>query len=78
MTLKCLTQKLAMLLALVLAHRSSGIARLTLQGRRFTPEGVLLATKDIAKHTRPGREESLQLVTIPMFKEDRGYVWLNT
>ena len=71
MTLKGLTQKLAMLLALVLAHRSSGLARLTLQGRRFTPEGILLATKGIAKHTRPGQEENLQPVTIPMFKEDR-------
>ena len=71
MTLKDLTQKLAMLLALVLAHRSSGLARLTLQGRKFTPEGVVLATKGVAKHTRPGREESLQPVTIPAFQEDK-------
>ena len=71
LTLKCLTQKLAMLLALVLAHRSSGLARLTLQGQRFTLEGVVLATKGVAKHTRPGGEESLQPVTIPAFKEDK-------
>ena len=76
MTLKCLTQKLAMPLILVLAHRSAGLARLTIQGQKFTPEGVVLAPKGVAKHTRPGREESLQAVTIPVFKED-SYVLLN-
>ena len=56
-----------MLLVLVLA-----------QSWRFTPEGVVLATnsKGVTKHTRPGREESLQPVTIPAFKEDKIKVML--
>ena len=76
LTLKCLTQKLAMLLALVLAYRSSDLAKLMLQGQRFIPEGVVLATKGVAKHTRPGREESLQPVTSPALEKInlRGYI----
>ncbi len=63
MTLKDLTQKLAMLLSMVLAHRSSGLARLTLQGRRFTPEGVVLATKGVANPDN-GSQISRKIATI--------------
>ena len=59
MSLKQLTQKLAMLLALVLAHRSSGLVRLNLQGSKFTPEGVVLTQTGLAKQTKPGKEDSL-------------------
>lgn len=71
LSLKLLTQKLAMLLALVLAHRSSGLVQLTLQGKKFIPEGVVLTVTGLAKQTKPGKEASLQPVTIPNFKEDR-------
>ena len=64
MSLKLLTQKLAILLAL-------GLVRLTLQGRRFTPEGVILALRGLAKQTKPGKEDSLQPVTIPQFRDDK-------
>ena len=69
--LKTFTLKLATLLALVLAHRSSGLVRLTLQGRRYSPEGVVLSMSGLAKQSRPGKEESLQPVTIPQFGEDK-------
>ena len=65
--LKWLTWKLAMLLALVLARRSSGLVHLSLQGRTFSPEGVRLSTKGLAKQTAPGRENSLQPVTIAVY-----------
>ena len=71
MSLKLLTQKLAILLALVLAYRLSGLVRLTLQGRRFTPEGVIFALRGLAKQTKPGKEDSLQPVTIPQFRDDK-------
>ena len=67
LSLKLLTWKLAMLLALVLAHRSSGLVRLSLQGIIFTPEGVRLSIKCLAKQTAPGRESSLQPVTIAAY-----------
>ena len=69
--LKTLTLKLATLLALVLAHRSSGLVRLTLQGRRYSPEGVVLSMSGLVKQSRPGREESLQPVTISQFEDKR-------
>ena len=68
LSLKWLTWKLAMLLALVLAHRSSGLVRLSLQGIMFTPEGVRLSIKGLAKQTAPGRESSLQPVTIAAYR----------
>ena len=38
LSLKLLTQRLAMLLALILRHRSSDLVRLSLGGHRYTPD----------------------------------------
>ena len=67
LSLKLLTQKLAILLALVLGHRYSDLVRLSLDGRTYTPEGVVLPCKGLAKQTRPGNEKSLQRVVISFF-----------
>ena len=71
LSLKDLTHKLAMLLALVLAHRCSDLVRLSLQGRRYTPEGVSLIPRGVAKQSAPGREKALQPIWIPVFPEDQ-------
>ena len=70
LSLKLLTHKLAMLMALVLAHRSSGLVRLSLLGKRVTSEGVVLPLTGLAKQSKPGSESSLQPVTIPRFVRD--------
>ena len=57
--LKLLTHKLAMLLALVSAHRSSDLVRLTLQGKRQTPLGIFLKPSGLAKQSRPGQEKGI-------------------
>jgi len=49
LSLKLLTQKLVMLLALVLGHRFSDLVRLSLDGCTYTPEGVVLPCKGLAK-----------------------------
>ena len=59
LSLKLLILKLAMQLALVLGHWSSDLVRLTLFGRSYIPEGVMLPCKGLAKQTRPGNEKSL-------------------
>lgn len=68
LSLKLLIQKLAMHLAL--GYWSSDLVRLTLCGRSYIPEGVMLPCKGLAKHTRPGNEKSLQPVVIAFFKEE--------
>ena len=70
LTLKNLTRKLAMLLALVLAGRSSDLVRLTPLGMRFVPEGVELKPRGLAKQTRPGKEVGLQPVVVSIFGPD--------
>ena len=60
-----------MLLALVLGHRSSDLVRLSLDGRTYTPEGVVLPCKGLAKQTRPGNEKSLQPVVISFFEDKK-------
>lgn len=56
LSLKSLSRKLTVLLALVLADRSSDLVRLSLQGQRpGTPEGVALQCTGLAKQSRPGR-----------------------
>ena len=62
-SLKWLTWKVAMLLSLVLAHRSSGLVCLSLQGRTMSSEGVRLSTTGLAKQAAPEGENSLQPVT---------------
>ena len=69
LSLKLLTQKLAILLALVLGHRSSDLVRITLSGRTYTSEGVMLPCRGLAKQTRPGNMKSLQPVAITPFEE---------
>jgi len=49
LSLKLLTQKLAMILALVLGHKFSDLVRLSLDGCTYTPEGVVLPCKGLAK-----------------------------
>lgn len=71
LSLKLLTQTLAVLMALVLAHRSSGLVRLSLLGKKVTPEGVVLPLTGLAKQSKPGSENSLQPVTIPRFVRDK-------
>ena len=68
--LKQLTHKLAMLLALVLAWKSSDPARLSVLGRHLTQEGMVLAQMGVAKQSRPGSENSLNPVTVARFKQD--------
>jgi len=70
MTLKVLTKKLAMLLALVLAHRSSDLVRISLTGKKCIPNGVTLPVRGLAKQTQPGRERSLQPVVVTSFLPD--------
>ena len=53
---------------LLLAYRSSGLVRFSLQGIMCTPEGVRLSIKGLAKQTAPGRESSLQPVTIAAYR----------
>ena len=42
LTLEQLPRKLAVLLALVMAHRASDLVRLSPTGRTYIPEGVVL------------------------------------
>ena len=72
MTLKVLTKKLAILLALVLAHRSSDLVRTSLPGKKCTPGGITLPGMGLAKQTRPGRERFLQPVVTESFLPDPG------
>ena len=71
LSLKILSRKLATLLALVLAHRSSDLSRLTLQGRKYSANGVSLRLSGLAKQARPGKEKSLQPVFISRYSEDK-------
>ena len=65
-----LTRKLAVLLALVLAHRASDLVRLSLEGGTYTPEGVVLTCKGLSKTSRPGKNPSS--VIIAPFEESHG------
>ena len=71
LSLKLLSRKLATLLALVLAHRSSDLSRLSLHGRKYSAEGVVLRLSGLAKQARPGKEKSLQPVFIARYSEDK-------
>ena len=52
-----------------LAHRASDLVRLSLHGRAYTPEGVVLPCKGLAKQTKQGNEKSLQPVLISSFED---------
>ena len=71
LSLKRLTQKLIMLLALVLGHRCSDLVRLTLTGRCYTRDGVLIPCVGLAKQARPNNEQSLHPVEIRAFKDEQ-------
>ena len=71
LSLKLLSRKLATLLALVLAHRSSDLSRLTFQGRKYSASGVSLRLSGLAKQARPGKDKSLQPVFIARYSEDK-------
>ena len=70
LSLKLLTQKLAMLLALVLGHRSSDLVRLTLCGKAIPQRVSRYLAKGLAKQPRPGNEKALQPVVIASFEEE--------
>ena len=70
LSLKLISRKLVVLLALVLAHRCSDLGRLTLQGRKYSTEGAVLRCTGLAKQARPGKEESLRPAVISHFLED--------
>jgi len=70
LSLKLISRKLVVLLALVLAHRCSDLGRLTLQGRKYSAEGAVLRCTGLAKQARPGKEESLRPAVISHFLED--------
>ena len=69
LTLEQLTRKLVVLLALVMAHRASDLVRLSLTGRTYTPEGVILTCSGLAKTSKPGKEKDMQSVIITSFEE---------
>ena len=71
LSLKRLTQKLIMLLALVLGHRCSDLVRLTLTGRCYTRDGVLIPCVGLAKQARPNNEQSIHPVEIRAFKDEQ-------
>ena len=68
--LEKLTRKLAVLLALVLAHRASDLVRISLVGSTYTTEGVVLTCKGLAKTSKPGKITSS--VIIAPFEESHG------
>lgn len=73
LTLEQLTRKLVVLLALVMAHRASDLVRLSLTGRTYTPEGVILTCSGLAKTSKPGKEKDMQSVIITSFEETMLY-----
>ena len=70
LSLKLLSRKLVVLLALVLAQRCSDLCRLSLQGRKYSAEGAVLRCTGLAKQARPGKEGSLQPAVVSYFTED--------
>ena len=56
LTLKQLSLRTVMLLALTRPSRSADLAKLSLKGHRNTPEGALFIPTALAKQSRPGRD----------------------
>ena len=70
LSVKLLTRKLVVLLALVLAHRCSDLVRLLLQGKKFSAKDVELQCTGLAKTAKPSHMKSLQSVVIAGFDQD--------
>ena len=70
LSLKLLTRKLAVLLALVLAHCCSDLVRLSLQGRKFSAREAELQCSELAKTAKASHMKSLQSVLIAGFDQD--------
>jgi len=68
LNLKELTQKLVMLLALVLGQRCSDLVRLSLSGHSYTCDGVVLPCLGLAKQAKPNNEQCLQPVEANLSK----------
>ena len=58
LTLKLLSLRTVMLLALTRPSRLADLAKLSIKGYRNTPEGVIFTPAALAKQSRPGREIS--------------------
>ena len=65
-----LSVKLAMYLALVLAHRSSDLVRLLITGRQYLPHAVSICLRGLAKQARHGHLESLQSVVVSALESE--------
>ena len=61
--------KLAMLLALVLAHRSSDLVRLSVVGVHNLPRAVSIPLTGLAKQSRPGHADPSSVI-IASFEAD--------
>ena len=70
MSLKQLSLRTVMLLALTRPSRSADLAKLNLSGCRFSPEGVVFTPTSLAKQSRPGRE--IKDFLFPRFTENEG------
>ena len=70
MSLKQLSLRTVMLLALTRPSRSADLAKLNLSGYRFSPEGVVFTPTSLAKQSRPGRE--IKDFLFPRFTENEG------
>ena len=69
LSMKELTMKLAMLLALVLAHRSSDLVRLSVVGISELPEAISIPLTGLAKQSRPGHAGQSSVI-IASFRAD--------
>ena len=69
LSLKELTMKPAMLLALVLTHRSSNLVRLSVLGVNVLPQAVSIPLTGLAKQSRPGHADQSSVI-IASFEAD--------
>lgn len=65
LSLKQLSRKLVVLLALVLANRSSDLARLSLKGKRYSRGCVILNCDGLAKQARVGKFKPEEVIVAP-------------
>ena len=70
LSLKFLTRKLVVLLALVLASHCSDLIRLTLKGRKYSAGGAELKCNCLSKTAKPGQEKCTQSVHLVSFDQD--------